>query len=94
MSRNPSPERRLDGESLLSHATRTLEIDTTVVERAKQLAQAGYSPYDALHLAAAESAHVDVLLSTDDRFLKRVTRGIGNPLIHVKNPLLWIQEHK
>lgn len=28
VSRNPSPERRLDGESLLSHATRTLEIDT------------------------------------------------------------------
>ena len=34
---------------------------------------------DALHLAAAESGRADVLLTTDDRLLKRTARKLGNP---------------
>jgi hypothetical protein len=53
----------------------------------------GYGTFDALHLATAESAGADALLSTDDRFIKRASRGVANPRIPVKNPVLWIQEH-
>lgn len=42
--------------------------------------------------AAAESAAADVLLTTDDRFLKRTARKLGNPRIPVQNPLSWIKE--
>ena len=55
-------ERRLEAEAVLSSAAVTVEIYTGTASRAPELALAGYAPYDALHLAAAESAGADVLL--------------------------------
>jgi predicted nucleic acid-binding protein len=92
IGRNPSDERRLEGEALVSLAETTVKVDAAVAQRAKELASAGYGAYDALHLAAAESAQVDVLLSTDDRFVKRAQRGDGHPAIPVRNPVYWVQE--
>jgi predicted nucleic acid-binding protein len=92
VNRNPSDERRLESEMLLSLATSMIQIGTGVEQRAKQLAALGYGSYDALHLAAAESAGADVLLSTDDSFLNRTARGIGDPLLPVRNPLSWLKE--
>jgi len=69
-----------------------VEIDTGVEQRAEQLAALGYGSYDALHLAAAESAKADVLLTTDDSFCNRSAQGIGNPLIAMRNPLSWLEE--
>lgn len=55
--------------------------------RAMVLAGLGYGPFDALHVAIAESAGVDALLTTDDRMLKRTGRKLGNPRIRVENPV-------
>ena len=63
-----------------------------MIERARELESAGYGLYDALHLAAAESAGAEVLLSTDDRFVNRAARRFGNPRIPVRNPVSWIKE--
>jgi predicted nucleic acid-binding protein len=52
----------------------------------------GYGAFDALHLACAEQAAVDVLLTTDDRFIKQVGRRLGKPTIRVLNPVNWVQE--
>ena len=92
--RNPSAERRLEGETLLTLASETIEIGASIARRAKQLASAGYGAYDALHLAAAESAGAEVLLSTDDRFIKRVARGDGHPRVPVRNPVSWLEEQR
>jgi hypothetical protein len=48
--------------------------------------------FDALHLACAEQAMVDVLLTTDDRFTHQAGRLLGNPTIRVLNPVNWLQE--
>ena len=90
--RNPSLERRLEVETLLTLASNTVEIDDSVVRRAHSLVALGYGPYDALHIAAAESARADVLLTTDDRLIKRATRRLGNPRIPVRNPVSWMKE--
>jgi predicted nucleic acid-binding protein len=92
--RVPVLERRLETETLLSLASITVEADDAIAQRAREFVAAGYGPFDALHLAAAESAGPDVLLSTDDRFLKRAERGLGNPRIPVRNPVSWIQEQE
>jgi hypothetical protein len=42
-----------------------------------------------LHLACAEQAQVDGLLTTDDRFIRRVHRGLGDSAIRVENPVNW-----
>jgi predicted nucleic acid-binding protein len=90
--RNPSFERRREAQTTLALAVMTIEIDELVVPRAQALVALGYGPFDALHLAAAEAAGADVLLTTDDRLLKRSARNLGNPRIPVRNPLSWIKE--
>ena len=91
--RNPSPDRRRAVQTLLSFASTTIQIDHAIARRAHALAALGYGTYDALHVAAAESAQVDVLLSTDDRLIKRAARGLGNPGIAIGNPVSWSREH-
>jgi predicted nucleic acid-binding protein len=90
--RNPSLERRTEAQTTLSLAVTSIEIDEAIALRAQSLVGLGYGPFDALHLAAAESAGADVLLTTDDRLVKRTARKLGNPRIPVRNPLSWIKE--
>lgn len=90
--RNPSMERRVEAKTILSLVATRIEIDGTIVLRAQGLVGLGYGPLDALHIAAAESLSADVLLTADDRLLKRAARKLGNPRIPVRNPLSWIRE--
>jgi predicted nucleic acid-binding protein len=90
--RNPSMDRLVEAQTTLSLAATSTKIDEAIALRAQSLVGLGYGPFDALHLAAAESAAADVLLTTDDRFLKRTARKLGNPRIPVRNPLSWIKE--
>src|SRR5438552_14675416 len=53
----------------------------------------GYGVFDALHLACAEAARVDVMLTTDDSFVRKASRGDGRPRVAVRNPLSWSQEN-
>jgi len=45
--RNPSMERRVEVETLLSLAAHTVEVDASVAQRARNLAAAGYGLFDA-----------------------------------------------
>lgn len=90
--RNRSMDRRVEAQTTLSLAVTSIKIDEDIALRAQSLVGLGYGPFDALHLAAAESAGADALLTTDDRFLKRTARKLGNPRIPVRNPLSWIKE--
>ena len=90
--RNPSMERRVEAQAILSLAVTRIEIDEATTLRARNLVGLGFGPLDALHLAAAESVGADVLLTTDDRLLKRTVRKLGKPRIPVRNPLSWIKE--
>jgi predicted nucleic acid-binding protein len=77
---------------LLSLATETLPLRASIVKRAKSLEAEGYSPFDALHLSAAEHGSADALLTTDDRFAKRAARGVGSPRVRILNPVEWLKE--
>ncbi|MBI2688043.1 MAG: PIN domain-containing protein [Acidobacteria bacterium] len=90
--RNPSLERRVEAETLLSLAVTRIEIDDATILRARHVVRLGYGPLDALHVAAAEAAGADVMLTTDDRLLKRTASKTGNPRVSVQNPLSWIKE--
>jgi len=85
IDRNPAVERRLENAALLALASESLEVDDSIADRAAKLHIAGYGAYDALHLACAEAAQVDVLLTTDDRFIRRATRQDGRPFVAVLN---------
>jgi predicted nucleic acid-binding protein len=89
IDRNSDFERRLENTSLLTLASESLEVDAFIASRAANRQIAGYGAYDALHLACAEAARVNVLLTTDDEFIRKVGRRAGNPLVAVRNPLFW-----
>jgi predicted nucleic acid-binding protein len=76
----------------MSLAGELLRPDSASIQRARTLEALGYGAFDALHLACGEQASVDVLLTTDDRFIRQAERRLGKPTIRVLNPVKWIRE--
>jgi predicted nucleic acid-binding protein len=52
----------------------------------------GFGAFDALHLACAESAGAEVLLTTDDRLRSRAAREKTRLAVQVENPAKWYSE--
>jgi predicted nucleic acid-binding protein len=77
--RNPSIERRNEAQALLSLTSSSIAVGDEVALRARGLVALGYGPFDALHIAVAEFARVDVMLTTDKRLLARAARNLGSP---------------
>lgn len=92
IGRNPDLERKLGNVALLALASEVIEENNQITHRAEALHTTGYGVFDALHLACAEAAQVDALLTTDDSFIQKASRGDGRPRIDVRNPLSWSQE--
>ena len=59
----------------------------------RELSTAGYDIYDALHLAAAEAADADRLLSGTNQLIKRAVSGVDDPGIPVTNLVSWRKGH-
>jgi hypothetical protein len=60
--------------------------------RGKVLESLGFGQMDAVHLACAEKARVDVFLTTDDGLLQKAARHAKSIGVRVANPLVWIGE--
>ena len=90
LQENPDQQLRTAGIRLLSLSSEKAPIDSATESRSEELERSGFTAYDALHLACAERAGVDLLLTTDDRFERRVKRGVGAARISVQNPLNWL----
>ena len=67
-------------------------LSDSTVERGEELKGLGLKTYDALHVACAEQASVEVLLTTDDRLVRAAARNAHELKVPVKNPLTWLQE--
>lgn len=92
ISRNPDPDRRREAEALLSFANEVFVPDVKAASRAEQIAELGFTAFDALHLASAERVGADVFLTTDDVLMRRARR-FGDVLhVRVENPIFWYQE--
>ena len=92
VNNTPSHERRTRVRNMLSGAHRTVALADTAIARAQELKAMGFRTYDALYLACAEQATVDVFLTTDDRVLRIATRHTAQLKVRVANPLEWLLE--
>jgi predicted nucleic acid-binding protein len=92
VNNTPSRERRSRVRSMLSGAHITVALTDAAVVRARALRAMGFRTYDALHLACAEQAAVDVFLTTDDRVLRIATRQAAQLQVRVVSPLAWLWE--
>lgn len=77
---------------LALHAHGIIVVGETEIARAQQLEERGISAFDALHVACAEGAGVDIFLTTDDQLLHRLTEQSGELSIRALNPLAWVRE--
>jgi len=91
IDRNPDLERKLGNVALLAFTSEIIEENDQIARRAEALHRLGCGLFDALHLACAEAARVDVLLTTDGSFIRKASRGDGRPRVPVRNPLSWSQ---
>jgi hypothetical protein len=91
-SRNPDVDKRSEVEVLLSMATSKVAAATQERQRGREIQALGFGAFDALHIACAESAAVDVLLTTDDRLWRRAQRETGKLAVRVENPAKWYPE--
>ena len=76
--------------TLYSSASEYHHITQEIINRAKDFHVHNIGHFDSLHLAIAEDAIVDVLLTTDDRFVKRAQKIDAR--IKVANPVTWLME--
>ncbi len=87
--RNPNLERRELALALLSLADQVYPYSQDVLRRAAAICEMGLSRYDAVHVAFAETAHADVMLTTDDRLLRSAKR-LSTLHVEVLNPIDWL----
>jgi predicted nucleic acid-binding protein len=92
VNNTPSRERRSRVRNMLSGAYRTVALADAAIARAQELNAMGFRTYDALHLACAEQATVDVFLTTDDRVRGVATCHTAQLKVRVANPLEWLLE--
>ena len=73
-------------------ASETARLSPSVRSRAEAWRKAGLSPLDSIHAALAESAACDVLLTCDDRFIRRASRMASS--LRVLNPIQFQKERR
>lgn len=91
-SRNPDADRRRRVETLLSCVASKVAARQGERRRGRELEAVGFAAFDALHLACAESAGAEVLLTTDDRLRGRARRENARLAVQVENPAKWYSE--
>ena len=92
ISKTPNKTLRAEMEILLDLADRNITVGAIETARAAHLESLRFKWLDALHIACAESGEADILLTTDDRMLRRAKRFSSQLRVHVENPYTWLEE--
>ena len=82
---------RFQIKNWMTLAHQIVSVGANESKRGMQLEDLGFKRRDALHLACAESAEVDIFLTTDDRLLRRAKRYQMQLHTQVENPYIWLQ---
>jgi predicted nucleic acid-binding protein len=89
---NPDRERKRRLQLLIPRRRRFIAYEEPMLTRAIELERRGFTGIDALHLACAERAAADFLLTTDDALLRLAARHKDLIQVRVVNPLAWVQD--
>ncbi|MCL1852591.1 MAG: PIN domain-containing protein [Peptococcaceae bacterium] len=90
LSKLSNSERLEQVQTLYAAASERIKLTEPAEKRAAFFQQNGLKPFDSLHLAVAEAAGVDALLTTDDRFLRMANRI--DVKTKITNPVTWLME--
>ena len=88
----PDHDKRVKVQILSTLHDTHVKVDAGIEQRAVELNQVGLKALDALHVACAEKAKADVLLTTDDLFMSKATHYKKMLKLSIENPLRWVME--
>ena len=77
---------------LAGQSHQVVELTEKILTQAEKLETSGFDSYDAIHLASAEQAKVDIFLTTDDNMQKIANRNKKLFSFIVVNPVTWLEE--
>jgi len=75
---------------ILQTASVFVTLDEDVDKRSQELEDLGFGLYDSFHIASAERGKADILLTTDDRLLKKANSYQDRLLVRLSNPVNWL----
>ena len=87
VAQTPDVDRAHRVITLLGLAKKVINVSPAVVSRAHGLERLGLRGLDALHVASAEAATADMLVTTDDRMLRRARRASSQLQINIVTPV-------
>lgn len=87
---NPKPDQRADTLAMTQYAGLHVPAMESIAISAARIESLSITGFDALHIAAAEAAGCDHLLTTDDRLLKISKRHPSELMVTLLNPLDFI----
>ena len=90
VSQHSDPFKQEQVNFILNVAKIYIESTVDIDLRTEQLMKLSFKYHDALHIAFAESGNADVLLTTDDRLLKKAKQYQNQIKIPVENPTIWL----
>jgi predicted nucleic acid-binding protein len=90
---NPHPARRIAAMELLATADQLVPPDQETFRLASEFFPQGLSGMDGIHLAVAQQAGADFLITTDDRFIQRAA-NLPGITVSVVNPVEWWQRRQ
>lgn len=91
-SLSPKIQARLEIETLLDRADIWIGHDKAIDERAAELRKLGFKEFDAYHIAAAEAAACDRVVTCDDHLLKTARRNAAKIGVAVTDPIRLVSE--
>jgi predicted nucleic acid-binding protein len=86
------PERRRKTQGAAAASGGHVGVDEDRLRRGRLLESLGLGVYDSLHIACAEAAGADALLTTDDALIRRARRLQHQVGVRVMNPVTWVKE--
>ena len=92
INQNPDLDQRVSLTTLLQLGHQIVFVGGEEILRGEELEGLGFKKLDALHIACAESGNADILLTTDDRMLRRAKRYRAQLRVRVENPYTWLAD--
>ena len=85
--RNPDHVKRDNTIAMTQYAALHIPAADALRDRAMRIEELGFTPFDALHIASAESAKCSFLVTTDDRLLKKSQRHQSHLMVSIVSPI-------
>jgi predicted nucleic acid-binding protein len=90
----PDSDRKEAVLNMLAAQMESVQVEAAGYNRAQEIVKFGFKPLDAMHVACAEAARCDVLLTTDDGILKKGAKFRAQLLVDIRNPVDWLLEQE